>query len=173
MRMSTSLLAHCCHSVLDATLPTENFFNETNHLFRLRRDDPGNHCMPVVWLKMFHRRRPSSFLNLNESMPISEASVDVGKPKTRCCSRPLLTPQECAGVESITSACRARDSELFHFGNQGRAVFCFHFGPRFIAPAGLGRTALDSNNSPLFLTTNNSNKPGGPLFFAPKLTRLD
>src|SRR6266852_303245 len=50
---------------VELTLPTENLLNETNHLFRLRRDNPGSHCVPVVWQKMFHGRR-LSFPNLSE-----------------------------------------------------------------------------------------------------------
>jgi hypothetical protein len=44
---------------VELTLPSKNLVNETNHLFRLRRDNPRNHRVPVVWPKMFHRRRLS------------------------------------------------------------------------------------------------------------------
>jgi len=40
----------------------ENLFNKTNQFFGLRRNNPRSHCVPNLWLKLFHRRNLRSSL---------------------------------------------------------------------------------------------------------------
>jgi hypothetical protein len=90
---------------LELTVPSENLFNEANHLSRLWRDNPGNHRVPVIWLKMFHDRSLSSLPNFSESTPIPQAvPTDLAftyltRSNTNSVVR-IVPPTDSAGVRS-------------------------------------------------------------------------